>query len=247
MTLNSLEGKVAVVTGSGRGIGKAVALAYAEAGAAVCCTARTESEITATAAEIEEKGGRALAVKADVTDREAVEEVFEKTAEAFGGVDIVFINAGTNLDKRSVEESVYDDWLATIEINLHGAYYCAKAAIPYLKKRGAGKIITVGSGVGHRGHAGSSAYSASKAGLWALTKVLAQELWQHKITVNELIPGPVITALTSDRIKKGGSPFAMDSEWAKMPEDVAPLALFLATQPENGPTAQSYSLMRRPK
>ena len=247
MTQNSLEGKVSVVTGSGRGIGKAIAIAYAEAGAAVCCVSRTETEITATVKEIEEKGGRALAVKTDVTNRESVEQMFEKTVQAFGGVDIVVINAGTNFDRRSVEDSVVEDWLATLEVNLTGAYYCAKAAISHLKKRGAGKIITVGSGVGHRGHAGSSAYSASKAGLWALTKVLAQELWQYKITVNELIPGPVKTALTADQTRKGHTVFAFDSEWIKTPEDVAPLALFFATQPDTGPTAQSYSLMRRPK
>ena len=246
MTQNSLEGKVAVVTGSGRGIGKAVAMAYAAVGAAVCCTSRTEAEIKATAAEIGEKGGKALAVKADVTDRESVTQMFEKTAEAFGGVDIVFINAGNNFDRRSVEESVYEDWLATIEINLTGAYYCAKEAIPHLKKRGSGKIITVGSGMGHRGFPGSSAYSASKAGLWALTKVLAQELWQFNISVNELIPGPVNTSLTADLNESNHTVFAMDSEWVKLPEDVAPLALFLATQPNTGPTGQSYSLMRRP-
>jgi 3-oxoacyl-[acyl-carrier protein] reductase len=146
-----------------------------------------------------------------------------------------------------VEESVAEDWLATLEVNLVGAYYCAKAAIPRLRQRGKGKIITIGSGVGHRGHVGSSAYSASKAGLWALTKVLAQELWSHKITVNELIPGPVETTLTAGQTQKSHTVFAIDSEWIKTPADVAPLALFLATQPDTGPTAQSFSLMRRPQ
>jgi len=246
MTKQALEGQVAIVTGSGRGIGRAVAVRYAAAGAAVCCVSRTETEIKDTVKTIVEKGGRAIAVKADTTNREAIEQVFEKTVQAFGGVDIVFINAGVNHDRRSVEESVAEDWLATVEINLTGAYYCAKAAIPHLKQRGKGKIITVGSGVGHRGHPESSAYSASKAGLWALTKVLAQELWQYKITVNELVPGPVKTALTTDQTSRNHTVFAIESEWAKTPEDVAPLALFLATQPETGPTGQSFSLMRRP-
>ena len=86
-----------------------------------------------------------------------------------------------------------------LEVNLLGAYYCAQAAIPALKQRGAGKIITVGSGLGHRGMVGLSAYACSKAGLWMLTRVLAQELWSYNISVNELIPGPVVTSMAGGR------------------------------------------------
>jgi len=241
-----LQGKVAVVTGAGRGIGKAIALAYAREGAAVCCAARSQSQIDATAAEIRQAGGRSLAVQTDVTQWASVDKLFRAAAEAFGGVDIVVINAGAQYDRRPVEDSIPADWLATLEVNLIGAYYCAKAAIPYLKQRGAGKIITMGSGIGHRGMPGSSAYACSKAGLWMLTRVLAQELWPFNISVNELIPGPVVTELNRDlQQQHQGSVFAIDSEWVKTPEDVAPLALFLATQPDKGPTAQSFSLMRR--
>ncbi len=127
-------------------------------------------------------------------------------------------------------------------MNLLGAYYCAQAAIPALKQRGAGKIITVGSGIGHRGVVGSSDYACSKAGLWMLTRVLAQELAASHISVNELIPGPVDTR--GQHTQRQG-PFAIESEWIKTPEEVVPLALFLATQPAIGPTAQSFSLMRR--
>ena len=101
----------------------------------------------------------------------------------------------------------------------------------------------VGSGMGHRGLAGSSAYSCSKAGLWMLTRVLAMELWEDRISVNELIPGPVSTEMNPARLD--GSSSLGASEWAKAPDDVVPLALFLATQPDVGPTAQSFSLMRR--
>lgn len=243
----ALNGKVAVVTGAGRGIGQAIAIIYAKAGAAVCCVSRNESEIDATVKEIENIGGRGLAVGADVTDFTSMQEVFKKTSDTFGGIDILVINAGVHLDRRSVEDSVPEDWRTTVEVNLFGAYYCAKAAIPYLKQRGAGKIITMGSGVGHRGHTASSAYAASKAALWSLTTVLAQELWPYKITVNELIPGPVRTSLTAGQEDNRHHVFQIESEWIKTPDDVAPLALFLATQPDVGPTAQSFSLMRRPK
>lgn len=241
----SLAGKVAVVTGAGRGIGKAIALGYAQAGAAICCAARTVPEINQTVEEIEAAEGRGLAVPTNVTKLESVQRMFQKTADAFGGLDILVINAGVNYDRRPVEESDPEDWRATVEVNLIGAYYCAQAAIPYFKQRGQGKIITVGSGLGHRGIPGRSAYACSKAGLWMLTRVLAQELWPHNISVNELIPGPVETSLTASPTAKEGSVFEINSEWVKTPEDVVPLALFLAEQPVVGPTAQSFSLMRR--
>jgi len=244
----ALKNKVAVVTGAGRGIGRAIALAYAAAGAAVCGAARTAPEIEAVAAEIEKAGGRALAVTADVTAWPEMVRLFEATVEAFGGLDLLLINAGGNYDRRTVAESRTEDWRATLELNLVGAYYCAKAALPHLKARGGGQIITIGSGIGHRGQPGNSAYACSKAGLWMLTRVLAQELWPDNISVNELIPGPVATALTADLVNKPkGTVFGVESEWIKQPEDVVPLALFLATQPPQGPTAQSFSLMRRNK
>jgi 3-oxoacyl-[acyl-carrier protein] reductase len=240
-----LEGKVAVVTGAGRGIGKAIALAYAKAGASVCCAARTQSEIEKTVRAMEADGGRGLAVVADVTELDDVERIFSVAAEAFGGIDIVVINAGISYRGGPVEESDPAQWRATLDVNLFGVYYCARAAIPYLKQRGAGKIITVGSGMGHKGKAGGSAYACSKAASWMLTRVLAQELWPHRISVSELVPGPVVTAMTSQSFGKGILPPGMESEWIKQSEDVAPLALFLATQPDVGPSAQSFSLMRR--
>jgi 3-oxoacyl-[acyl-carrier protein] reductase len=240
-----LQDKVAIVTGAGRGIGRAIALGYAEAGAAVCCVARTQSEIEATVHEIQQQGGRGLALACDVTDLNAVVQLCDTTATILGGIDILVINAGVSLDHHPVELSDPDDWRTTLEVNLFGAYHCAKAAIPHLKRRGGGKIITIGSGMGRRGRVGSSAYSCSKAALWMLTRVLAQELWQDRISVNELIPGPVETAMTQDPAARTGPAFATESEWIKQPEDVVPLALFLATQPDIGPTAQSFSLMRR--
>jgi 3-oxoacyl-[acyl-carrier protein] reductase len=133
----------------------------------------------------------------------------------------------------------------TLDVNLLGAYYCALAAIPALKGRGAGKIMTIGSGIGHRGLAVTSAYACSKAGLWMLTRVLAQELWPYHISVNELIPGPVVTDMSGTQAAQRQGVFGIEGEWIKNPDDVVPLALFQATQPVIGPTAQSFSLMRR--
>ena len=181
----------------------------------------------------------------DVTQSAAAERMVRQAFEAFGGLDIVVINAGVSGTSRCVEESDPAAWRAVIEVNLLGAYHCARAAIPALKRRGAGKIITVGSGRGHRGAAEGSHYAVSKAGLWMLTRVLAQELADSKISVNELIPGPVATRMTQKAAQQGKGASAIPGEWTKAPEDVVPLAMFLATQPDVGPTAQSFSLMRR--
>jgi len=240
-----LKNKVAVITGAGRGIGRAIALAYARAGAAIGCAARTPAEIADIAQTIVAQGGQALAVQTDVTDLASVTRLFETVANHFNGIDIVVINAGGNYDRRPVAESLPTDWQRTLEVNLVGAYYCARAAIPYLKQRGAGKIITIGSGLGHRGAVGYSAYACSKAGLWMLTRVLAQELQADNISVNELIPGPVMTTIDEGQPSQTKSLPGFESEWFKTPEEVTKLALFLATQPDLGPTAQSFSLMRR--
>jgi len=239
-----LRGKTAIVIGAGRGIGKAIALGYAKAGAAVICASRTYAETEKTVREIEAYDGQGLAVRADVTDMAAVLNMFRTGAEAFGGLDIVVIAAGADFENKTVEDSDPELWNKTVTVNLVGAYHCAKTAVPYLRERGGGKIIMLGSGLGHRGRAGGSAYACSKAGLWMLTRVLAQEVLEYNISVNELIPGPVRTSMAGDALSKSGKP-KIPGEWLKEPEDVVPLALFLAEQPPTGPTAQSYSLMRR--
>lgn len=238
-----LERKVVLITGASKGIGRALSIGFAEAGAAVSCAARSKELLDSTVAEILRNGGKSTAIAADVTQESQVEQMLQKTVKRFEKLDIVVLNAGGNFDDRLVEESLSEDWRKTVELNLFGSYYCAKAAIPYLRQNGAGKIITIGSGLGHRGMAERSAYACSKAGIWMLTRILAQELQQHNISVNELILGPVDTGALSESFRKN----VVDKhhEWLKTPEDVVQMALFLAIQPDIGPSAQSFSLMRR--
>ena len=239
----SLEDKVAVITGAGRGIGRGLAIGFAAKGAKVVCAARTRAQIDETVSIIQAAGGTALAVPCDVTDAGQVEALYEATMNSFGSLDIVIANAGGNFERAPVADGDIDAWERTIRVNLLGVYYTAKFAIPFLKARG-GHIIVIGSGLGHRvGDVGNSAYSASKAGAWMFVRALAKELSPHNICVNELIPGLVQTDIISGVDRPADSP--LRAEWFKRPEDVVPLALFLATQPLTGPTGQSFSLMRR--
>jgi 3-oxoacyl-[acyl-carrier protein] reductase len=243
----AMQGKVAIVTGAGKGIGRAIALGYARQGAAVCCAGRTVADIESLTAEIRREGGRAIAVAVDVSDADAVALMVAACTEAFGRLDVLVVNAGVTAEGTSVEASDPVEWRRTLDVNLFGAYLCIRAAIPALKASGGGKVITVGSGLGHTGLPNISDYACAKAGLWMLVRVLAQELAPHGIDVNELIPGPVVTAMTATLAAQGhlqSSP-ALQHEWVKQPDDVLPLAIFLATQPARGPTAQSFSLARR--
>ena len=243
-----LQGRVALVTGAGKGIGRAIALAYAQAGAAICCAGRTAADVIALAGEIRLAGGKAIATVVDVTQESDVGLMVKSCLEAFGRLDIMVVNAGVAAEGASVEASDAKRWRQTLDVNLFGAYLCARAAIPSLKAAGGGKMIMIGSGLGHTGLPGISDYACAKAGLWMLTRVLAQELAPHQVDVNELIPGPVETAMTATAAAQGhlqSSP-ALQQEWLKQPEDVVPLAMFLATQPARGPTAQSFGLGRRP-
>ncbi len=240
----NLDGKRALITGAGSGIGRAVALAYARAGAAVACVSRGSENLTETAALIQQAGGRALVLPADVCDYTVLEQQVLAAEQALGGIDLVFAAAGEASENARVEASDAEAFRRTVEVNLVGAFNTAKATIPALKRAGGGHMIFVGSGMGHRAAATRAAYASSKAGLNMLIRVLAQEHQNEGITVNELVPGPVLTAFIAGRVEQLQQG-AGAHEWFKTPEDVVPLALFLASQPQRGPTGQTFSLARR--
>lgn len=248
---NELTAKTALVTGSGRGIGRAIALAYAAAGMKVVCSARTSSEIDAVAQSIKDDGGEALAVICDVTDSAQVQALCDAAHSTFGSIDILVVNAGMASEGVTVEDTSTDVWRQVIELNLVAAMDQCRAAIPYLRQGDGGKILFTGSGIGRIAAPGKSAYACSKAGVAMLCRVLAQELRDDNIAVNEIIPGPVRTRMTGideeceGRDAQGAPILSVPGEWIKNPQDVAPLALYLAGLPNNGPTGQVFSLAGR--
>jgi NAD(P)-dependent dehydrogenase (short-subunit alcohol dehydrogenase family) len=190
-----LAGQVAIVTGGGRGLGRAFALALAQAGAAVAVTARTASEIHAVQAEIEQRGGRALAVAADVTNPQAVAQMVATVEQKLGPVDLLVNNAGVLHALGRVVEVEEDDWWREIEINVRGPFLCTKAVLPGMLARQRGRIINLASGAGLNAIDGGSAYCLSKAALIRFSEQLAVEVGEQGIAVFAIDPGTVRTPM----------------------------------------------------
>jgi len=227
--VKELEGRVALVSGASRGIGRAIALKLAEHGARVAVNARALENAGKVAAEIEQMGGEAIALEADVKDGRAVKEMFGEVTGRWEKVDILVNNAGINRDTLLLKMSD-EVWGDVIETNLTGAYNCTKMALRSMMKLRWGRIISIASIAGLMGNAGQANYSASKAGLIAFTRSVAKEVGSLNITANAIAPGFIVTDMT-DRV-----PEEMKQAILKMtplgrygqPEEVAELAAFLA-------------------
>ena len=186
-----LTGQNAIVTGGGRGIGRAIARRFATEGAAVVVTARTEGEIRQVAAEIEALGSKAHAVVADLSREADCEKIVRSTREAFGAVHLLVNNAATYGPVQPVERFSARDWDEVMAVNLRGPMLLAKLVLPEMYERKSGAILNI-STVGAKMAFGlSAAYTASKAGLIGLTRVLAAEAARKGVRVNALCPGPV--------------------------------------------------------
>jgi 3-oxoacyl-[acyl-carrier protein] reductase len=193
----SLEGKVALVTGSAQGIGRAIALNLAEGGASIVLTDMRAPKLEEVVKEIEAQGGKAIQFCVDVTDLEAVQKTVDQALEALGKVDILVNNAGITRDSL-VMRMKPADWQAVLKTNLDGAFHCIRSVLPSMVRQRYGRIVNIASVVAQAGNVGQANYISSKAGIIGLTKAVAAEVARRNITVNAVAPGFIATSMTEN-------------------------------------------------
>jgi 3-oxoacyl-[acyl-carrier protein] reductase len=225
--LQRLKDQVAIITGASRGIGKATALALASEGAKVVVNYASSStaadEVVKT---IVDAGGEAIALQADVSQSDQVDNLIKQTLDQFGRIDVLVNNAGITKDTLLMRMKL-EDWQAVINLNLTGVFLCTKAVTKTMVKQRSGRIINITSVAGQMGNPGQANYSAAKAGVIGFTKTVAKELASRGITVNAVAPGFIATdmthALKSDEILK----FIPLNRYGQ-PEEIAGMIRFLA-------------------
>jgi NAD(P)-dependent dehydrogenase (short-subunit alcohol dehydrogenase family) len=237
-----LEGKVAVITGAASGIGRETAKRFAEEGARVCVADLADEPGNETAAEID-----GVYVHADVTDPDDVQAMYREAAERFGGLDVLFNNAGISPpDDDSILETELDAWQRVQDVNLKSVFLCCKYGIPHLLERGGGSIINTASFVAVMGAAASQiSYTASKGGVLAMSRELGVQFARQGVRVNALCPGPVNTSLLQELFAK--DPEKAERRLVHLPmgrfaeaTEIANGALFLASDESSYVTASTF-------
>jgi 2-deoxy-D-gluconate 3-dehydrogenase len=223
---------VAIVTGASRGLGRAIALALAGAGADIAVAARSVQDLQQVAEEVSRLGRRALPVPTDVTDRDGVERLVERTVRELGGLDVLVNNAGIVRETPALE-TTDEDWDAVLDTNLRGTFLCSRAAGRVLTGQRSGKVVNLASNLGFVAVSNLAAYCASKAAIVQLTKALALEWAPFGVQVNAIAPGYFETAFNTELRAR---PELLDRVLRRVParrmgrpEELGPLAVLLAS------------------
>ncbi len=254
MTLTGLDGRTALVTGAGRGIGRAIAFALAAEGARVALSARTGSELEDAVEAIRASGGEALAFEADLSVRGVPAELVRQVRDKLGDIEILVNNAGVGSSANPKPVADFDDdfWDLSMAVNMTAPYLLSKAVLPGMLERKRGRIITVASINSRRGSFHGAAYAASKHGVLGLMRTLAMETAAEGITVNCICPGPVESLMNDKRLAYDAKRLGRDlAEHTRLqtpiggrlvPDDIAPMAVYLASDAARMITGQAYNL-----
>ncbi len=233
MVADRLDGKVVLITGGSRGVGLATALRLSRLGAVAVLVARDKARLAEGCRQVEQGGGRALGVAADVADAEAIARAFERAERELGGIDVLVNNAAIGR-YGPVDSFSPEDWRAVIETNLTGAFLAVRAALPAIRRRGGGHVVAISSGAGKRGYPNMTAYCASKFGLQGFMDALAAELSSEPIKCTTIVPGSILTDFgvrtREDRLKSGDKFLE--------PEDVAEAIVRVLLQPDHAWTQE---------
>ncbi|WP_354683653.1 2-hydroxycyclohexanecarboxyl-CoA dehydrogenase [Cupriavidus necator] len=247
--MQGLEGKAVIVTGGGGGIGSATCLRFARAGAAVGVLDLNPEAGERVAAQIREAGGRALAMRCDITDRASVDAAVAAVERELGPVDVLVNNAGWDVFKPFIKTEPAQ-WDRLIAINLTGALHMHHAVLPGMVERKGGRIVNIASDAARVGSSGEAVYAACKGGLVSFSKTIAREHARHGITVNVVCPGPTETALFEDYKQGAGNPEKLVEAFTRsiplgrigQPDDLPGAVLFFASDDAAFITGQVLSV-----